>query len=495
MAEKPTLLIVDDEKPTRDGLRAALEERYDVYVAEDAKAAMDLLERDNFDVLLTDFRLPNEDGMKLIARAKSLARPPVCILMTAYGSEELAVDAMKRGADDYIAKGRLQIDELEMRIARALRQLRLESENVSLHQQLDSKFGLENIVGKSPAMQEIFEIVRQVAPTRATALLTGESGTGKELVAKAIHRLSPRAKQPFVAVHCAALAPTLLESELFGHEKGAFTGAHERRIGRFEQAQGGTLFLDEIGEIDPTLQVKLLRFLGERTFERVGSNKTLTADARLVAATNKNLEDLVKAGTFREDLFFRLRVVEIHLPPLRERAGDIPLLAQSFLREFARENSKVVNDFTADALEALMNYSWPGNVRELRTAIEHAVVFCRGEKNRRAGFAALRARRRRPWRDAIAAAQRPDGEGGGKTIDYSLLERNRRQPHIGCGENRHEPADVSSQIARVSLGRILSHVHRRICPEPDSQAGGRRGAARFAECRADAGGAGAGVPV
>jgi DNA-binding NtrC family response regulator len=300
--------------------------------------------------------------------------------MTAYGSEELAVDAMKRGADDYIAKGRLQIDELEMRIARALRQQNLESENVSLRQQLDAKFGLENIVGESPAMQEIFEVVRQVAPSRATVLLTGESGTGKELVAKAIHQLSPRARQPFVAVHCAALAPTLLESELFGHEKGAFTGAHERRIGRFEQAQGGTLFLDEIGEIDATLQVKLLRFLGERTFERVGSNKTLTADARLVAATNKNLEDLVKAGKFREDLFFRLRVVEIHLPPLRERAGDIPLLAQSFLREFARENGKPVNDFTADALEALMNYSWPGNVRELRTAIEHAVVLCRGEK-------------------------------------------------------------------------------------------------------------------
>jgi two-component system response regulator AtoC len=380
MAEKPTLLIVDDEKPTRDGLRAALEERYDVYVAEDAKAATDLLERDNFDVLLTDFRLPNEDGMKLIARAKSLAKPPICILMTAYGSEELAVDAMKRGADDYIAKGRLQIDELEMRIARALRQQNLESENVSLRQQLDSKFGLENITGKSPAIQEIFEIVRQVAPTRVTVLLSGESGTGKELIAKAIHQLSPRAKQPFVTVHCAALAPTLLESELFGHEKGAFTGAHERRIGRFEQAQGGTLFLDEIGEIDATIQVKLLRFLGERTFERVGSNKTLTADARLIAATNKNLEEQVKAGAFREDLFFRLRVVEIHLPPLRERAGDIPLLAQSFLREFGRENNKPVGDFKPDALEALMNYSWPGNVRELRTAIEHAVVLCRGEK-------------------------------------------------------------------------------------------------------------------
>ena len=377
---KPTLLIVDDEKPTRDGLRAALEDRYDVYVAEDAKAAMDLLEREHFDVLLTDFRLPSEDGMKLIARAKSLAKPPICILMTAYGSEELAVDAMKRGADDYLPKGRLQIDELEMRIARALRQQNLETENVSLRRQLDAKFGLENIVGKSLAMEEIFQIVQQVAPTRATVLLTGESGTGKELVARAIHLLSPRAKQPLVIVHGAALSPTLLESELFGHEKGAFTGAHERRIGRFEQAEGGTLFFDEIGEIDAALQVKLLRFLGERTFERVGSNKTLTADVRFIAATNRNLEELVRAGRFREDLFFRLRVVEIHLPPLRERQSDVPLLAHSFLREFARENGKPVNDFTADALEWLMNYSWPGNVRELRTAIEHAVVLCRGEK-------------------------------------------------------------------------------------------------------------------
>jgi two-component system, NtrC family, response regulator AtoC len=380
VTEKPTLLIVDDEKPTRDGLRAALEDRYEVYLAEDAKMAMELLERENFDVMLTDFRLPNEDGLKLIARAKSLSKPPICILMTAYGSEELAVDAMKRGADDYIAKGRLQIDELEMRIARALRRQILETENVSLRQQLNSKFGLENIIGESSVMKEIFEIVRQVAPTRATVLLGGESGTGKELIAKAIHQLSPRAKQPFVTVHCAALAPTLSESELFGHERGAFTGAHERRIGRFEQAQGGTLFLDEIGEIDATIQVKLLRFLGERTFERVGSNKTLTMDVRLIAATNKNLEELVKVGKFREDLFFRLRVVEIPLPSLRDRAGDIPLLAQNFLREFAHENNKPVNEFTADALQLLMNYPWPGNVRELRTAIEHAVVLCRGEK-------------------------------------------------------------------------------------------------------------------
>ncbi len=378
--DKPLLLIVDDEKPTREGLRAALEDHYDVYVAEDATTAMTLLEQENFAVLLTDFRLPQEDGMKLIARAKSLSKPPICILMTAYGSEELAVDAMKRGADDYIAKGRLQIEELEMRIARALRQQNLETENVSLRQQLHTKFGVENIIGESPAMNEILDIVRQVAPTRATILILGESGTGKELIAKAIHQLSPRAKQPLVTVHCAALAPTLLESELFGHERGAFTGAHERRLGRFEQAQGGTLFLDEIGEIDPTLQVKLLRFLGERTFERVGSNKTISSDVRLITATNKNLEELVKAGTFREDLFFRLRVVEMVLPPLRDRITDLPLLAQSFLREFAKENDKRVNSILPEALEAMMNYSWPGNVRELRTAIEHAVVLARGDK-------------------------------------------------------------------------------------------------------------------
>jgi DNA-binding NtrC family response regulator len=375
---KPTVLIVDDEKTSRDGLRAALEERYDVYVAEDAGAAMTLLERDPFDVLLTDFRLPKEDGMRLIGRAKSLPRPPVCILMTAYGSEELAVDAMKRGADDYIAKGRLQIDELEMRIARALRNQNLEAENESLRQQLDRKFGLENMVGQSAAMEEVFELIQQVAPSRATILIRGESGTGKELVARAIHQLSPRARQPMVTVHCAGLPRELIESELFGHEKGAFTGAHERRVGRVEQAQGGTLFLDEIGEIDAGIQIKLLRFLGERTFERVGSGKTLTSDVRLIAATNKNLEQMVKEGNFREDLYFRLQVVPIHLPPLRERPGDILLLAQHFLREYARENEKTIGGFSPEALEALSNHRWPGNVRELRTATEHAVVLCRG---------------------------------------------------------------------------------------------------------------------
>jgi two-component system response regulator AtoC len=377
---KPTLLIVDDEKTTREGLRTALEERYDVYLAEDARAATELLEKDHFDVLLTDFRLPSEDGMHLIARAKSLSKPPICILMTAYGSEELAVEAMKRGADDYIAKGRMHIDELEMRISRALRHQGLETENISLRQQLGEKFKAGNVIGESPAMHEVLETVRQVAPARSTILLQGESGTGKELMAKVIHQLSPRAQQPMVTVHCAALSPTLLESELFGHEKGAFTGAHERRVGRFEQAQGGTLFLDEIGEIDATVQIKLLRFLGERTFERVGSNKTLTADVRLITATNRNLEAMVKAGTFREDLFYRINVVTLRLPPLRERPEDIPLLAQTFLKEFAEENQKAVSHFSPEVLDLLRRYHWPGNVRELRTAIEHAVVLCRGEK-------------------------------------------------------------------------------------------------------------------
>jgi two-component system response regulator AtoC len=448
---KPTLLIVDDEKPTRDGLRAALEDHYEVWVAEDAKAASSLLEEEDFAVLLTDFRLPQEDGMKLIARAKSLAKPPICILMTAYGSEELAVEAMKHGADDYIAKGRLQIDELELRIARALRQERLEVENVALRQQLQSKFGLDHIVGESPAMQEVFDTVRQVASARTSVLLLGESGTGKELIAKALHQLSPRAQGPMVTVNCAALPPTLLESELFGHEKGAFTGAHEKRIGRFEQAQGGTLFLDEIGEIDATLQVKLLRFLGERTFERVGSNKTLTADVRLIAATNKNLEEQVKAGKFREDLYFRLAVVPIVLPPLRQRGGDILLLAKAFLKEFAQENGKNVNDFTPEALEALMNYAWPGNVRELRTAIEHAVVLTRGEK---IGL-----------RD-LPTAVRTASTGGGQARllaqpDLTVAEAEKQlilRALKECGGNRTEAAKKLG-MSRRTLHRKLHLYH------------------------------------
>ncbi|MBM3847765.1 MAG: sigma-54-dependent Fis family transcriptional regulator [Verrucomicrobia bacterium] len=377
---KPLLLIVDDEKATREGLRTALEDRYDIYIAEDAASATTLLEQEHFDVMLTDFRLPKEDGMNLIRRAKALPKAPVCILMTAYGSEELAVQAMKAGADDYIPKVRLQIDELEMRIGRAMRSQHLEQENTTLRKSVEAKFGLTNFIGSSVQMKEILETITQIAPSRTTVLVLGESGTGKELAARAIHQMSPRKDQPLVTVHCAALPANLLESELFGHEKGAFTGAHERRIGRFEQAQGGTVFLDEIGEIDANTQVKLLRFLSERTFERVGSGKTMTADVRIIAATNRDLASMVRAGTFREDLYYRLNVLPVKLPPLRDRKDDIPLMAHAFLKEFARENDKPVVDFTVDAMEALLKYSWPGNVRELRAAVERAVVLCRGER-------------------------------------------------------------------------------------------------------------------
>ena len=372
---QPTVLIVDDEKHTRDGLRSLLGDNYDTYVAADVASALDVLQRDQIDVLLTDLRLGGEDGMTLIERALKLPHPPVCIMMTAYGSVDTAVAAMKRGAYDFVTKP-LNLDKVEMLIARALGSRRLEQENRTLRQQVDERFALESIIGESPALHEVLDTIRQVAPSSANILIEGESGTGKELAAHAIHNLSRRHKGKFVTVHCAALSPQLLESELFGHERGAFTGAHERRVGRFEQANGGTIFLDEIGEIDATTQIKLLRVMSEdRAFERVGGSQTLHADVRLIAATNKHLETLVSEGKFRDDLYFRLNVVKITMPPLRERKEDIPLLVRAFLRHFCKTNDKPLLDLTADAMDTLLAYDWPGNVRELRTAIEHGVVM------------------------------------------------------------------------------------------------------------------------
>ena len=377
---QPTILIVDDEKHTRDGLRRLLENEYDVYVAADIAGASDVLEREEIDILLTDLRLGNEDGMMLIDRALEMPHLPICIMMTAYGSVDIAVEAMKRGAYDFVTKP-LNLDKIEMLIARALGARKLEQENRTLRQQVDERYGLENIIGESDALHEVLDTIRQVAPSSANVLIEGESGTGKELAAHAIHNLSRRNKAKFVTVHCAALSPQLLESELFGHEKGAFTGAHERRIGRFEQANGGTIFLDEVAEIDSSTQVKLLRVMSEeRAFERVGGNQTLRADVRIIAATNKNLEALVREGKFRDDLFFRLNVVRLTMPPLRERKEDIPLLIRGFLRHFCKANEKPLIDLTADAMDALLTYNWPGNVRELRTAIEHGVVMATGPK-------------------------------------------------------------------------------------------------------------------
>lgn len=372
------LLIVDDEKPTREGLRAALEDRYDVYVAEDAATAMTLLEQESFDVLLTDFRLPAEDGMKLITRAKSLPKPPVCILMTAYGSEELAVEAMKSGADDYIAKGRMQIDELEMRIARVLRQQNLEAENVALRQQLHSRFGLENIIGHSAPMQAVLELVRQVAPARATVLITGESGTGKEVVADLIHTLSPRHKGPFIKINCAALPRELIESELFGSVKGAFTGAQGDREGLFRQAEGGTLLLDELSEMPVDTQSKLLRVLQEKEVRPVGGRVSYKTDCRIIAATNRRVEDAIKEGKLREDLYYRISAISIHLPPLRDRREDILPLARAFLKRYAAQANRPLTDFTPAAAERLRKCDWPGNVRQLQNEVQRAVLMCDG---------------------------------------------------------------------------------------------------------------------
>lgn len=375
----PTLLIVDDEKHTREGLRQALEESYDVSLAANAEEAFNLFDAQEFEVVLTDLRMPGKSGLKVIDKALSLPNRPAVIMMTAYGNIDTAVEAMKRGAVDFITKP-VNIERLEVLIQRALKTKTLEVEVKQLHERLDDKFSFEGIVGNSAKLNDVIERVRLVAPSKATVLIEGESGTGKELVAQAVHQASPRSRSPFIAVHCAALSENLLESEIFGHERGAFTGAMERRIGRFEAADGGTLFLDEIGEISASTQVKLLRFLETKAIERVGGTKPLALDVRLVAATNRNLEAMVREGKFREDLFFRLNVVRITLPPLRERTDDIPALLAHFLKIFSEENGLPLLSLEAGAMRTLQAYPWPGNIRELRNFAENAVVTHRGGK-------------------------------------------------------------------------------------------------------------------
>ena len=328
-----SVLIVDDEKHTREGLAAALEDDYEVYQARDAEEAFRLMDEEPFDVVLTDLRMAGKSGLKVIDHALKLPSRPVCIMMTAYGNVQTAVEAMKHGAFDFLTKP-LNLEKLEILIKRAIQSRNLETENAQLHQRLDRKFSFEGIVGNSVALNHVLDQVRQVAPSKATVMLYGDTGTGKELIAQMVHQNSDRSRAAFIPVHCAAIPANLLESELFGHEKGAFTGAAERRIGRFEAADGGTLFLDEIGEIDAPTQVKLLRFLETRSFERLGSLKPIQVDVRLVCATNRDLKQLVEKGEFREDLYYRLNVVPIRLPSLRERPDDIPLLLEHFLTHF-----------------------------------------------------------------------------------------------------------------------------------------------------------------
>lgn len=457
-----TVLIVDDEKHTREGLRLLLEDDFDVYVAGSKAEALELLKEDSIDVMLTDLRLAGESGMDLIDQALKLPQPPICIMMTAYGSVDTAVDAMRRGAYDFVTKP-LNLDEVEILIKRALKSRTLEKENTELKKQVERKYSIEGIIGKSEAMKTVFEMVEQVAPTRATVLIGGESGTGKELIARAIHHLSGRPRTRLITVHCAALASNVLESELFGHEKGSFTGAMEKRIGRFELADGGTLFLDEIGDIDANIQVKLLRALGEQTIERVGGSKPIKVDVRVITATNKDLWQLVQDGKFREDLFYRLRVVQLHLPPLRERKSDIPLLADAFLHELSKLNNKVYKPLSDEALQALLAYEWPGNIRELRTALEHGIVMCNSP---RIGLKHLPAY-------FSTGAMSSNGKSDGKTNAAGLavlssggdlsLENMERQFIDAAlqrtGDNRTEAAELLG-LSRRTLQRKLKELNR-----------------------------------
>jgi DNA-binding NtrC family response regulator len=377
---KARILVVDDEANARNALAEILrEEDYQVETAADGFKA--LARADSFcpDLVLSDLKMPGMDGVELLGKLKNAPELDVeVVVMTAFGAVETAVAAMRAGAADYLTKP-LNTDELLVVLDRALERCKLRQEATQLREQLKNRYSFSNIIGAAPEMQQLFKSIAQIAPSRATVLLSGESGTGKELVAAAIHHSSNRGDRPFIKLHCAALAESLLESELFGHERGAFTGAERRREGRFERADGGTLFLDEIGEISPATQVKLLRVLQEREFERVGGNQTLKVDVRVIAATNRDLKEMVERGEFREDLFYRLNVINVHLPPLRHRTGDIPALALHFARRYSEENGKSVTKISDRALSLLAGHPWHGNVRELENVIERAVVLAEGD--------------------------------------------------------------------------------------------------------------------
>ena len=373
-----TILIIDDEAAQREAVSGYLCKRgFAVLQAANGREGLDLLQGQVVDLIITDLRMPELDGMGVLAAAREINPAIGVVLATAFGTVDGAVDAMQEGAFYYLQKP-IDLDVLDRIVERALEQRHRISENELLREQIGERVPFGGILGRSPAIEEALNVVARAAPSRATVLLRGESGTGKELMARAVHEASPRAAGPFVPVNCAALSKGLIESELFGHEKGSFTGADARRVGRFEQADGGTLFLDELAEIPLDVQVKLLRVLQERKIERVGSGVEIAVNVRLIGATNRDLESMVAQGAFREDLFYRLNVVAVELPPLRQRKEDIPLLAEHFLARYAEENAKAVSEISKEALDLLTRYAYPGNVRELQNMIERAVVMARG---------------------------------------------------------------------------------------------------------------------
>jgi two-component system NtrC family response regulator len=377
--EKARILIAEDEKTQRELLEGFLKkEGYSVMAVTNGREALQKLQGEFVDVVFLDFKMPELDGFQTLREIRRLYPDLPVVMMTAYGTVETAVASMKEGAVDYLMKP-IDLDELLILLQKVVERSVLIQENRMLKAQLQERYAFDHIVYGSSKMEEVMGLVARVAPSQVTVLIRGESGTGKELVANAIHYASPRSGKALVKVSCAAIPETLLESELFGHEKGAFTGAVQRRIGRFEEAEGGTIFLDEIGELSPGIQVKLLRILQEKEFQRLGSNLSIKTDVRVIAATHRNLEEAIKKGTFREDLYYRLNVISIHLPPLRERKEDLPLLIDHFLKKYLAKNNKSISDISKEATTLLLRYSYPGNVRELENLIERAVVLCRGD--------------------------------------------------------------------------------------------------------------------
>ncbi len=394
------ILVVDDESLMREFISESLQAQgYEVECAENGARAIELMAGEAYDVVLTDYKMPKITGMDVLRKAREKMPDAKVVIMTAYGTVENAVEAMKLGAFDYITKP-FSVDEVIILVRRAIEFKSLQVENRRLHTELEDRYGYRNMVGASPSMRGIIDLIATVSQSRSTVLITGKSGTGKELVARAIHYQSPRKNGPFVKINCAALPSELMESELFGHEKGAFTGAIRRYKGRFERADGGTLLLDEISEMSPQLQAKLLRVLQEREFEPVGSSETIQVDVRIIATTNRDLGKEIEAGTFREDLFYRLNVINVQLPPLRERIDDIPVLAGHFLQKFNQENGKAIEGISDEVLDVWRRYDWPGNVRELENIVERAVVMCKGKVLDVSGIPAVQS-----WNEAMAAGR------------------------------------------------------------------------------------------
>jgi two-component system NtrC family response regulator len=447
--DKVKILIAEDEKTQRDLLEGFLEkEGFSVEAAANGREVLHKLEGDFFDIALVDYKMPELDGLQTLREIRKLYPDLPVVMMTAYGTVETAVASMKEGALDYLTKP-IDLDELLLMLQKVIERSNLIKENKELKTQLQERYAFPHIVYASPKMEEVMGLVARVAPSQTTILIRGESGTGKELIANAIHYASPRSGKPWVKVSCAAIPETLLESELFGHEKGAFTGATQKRIGRFEEADGGSIFLDEIGDLSPGTQVKLLRILQDKEFQRLGSNFSLKSDVRVITATHRNLEEAIKTGLFREDLYYRLNVISITLPSLRERREDISLLIDHFLKKYSKENQKSISDISQEARTLLLRYPYPGNVRELENLVERAVVLCRGEMitTQDLPFHLKEEKPEKPWESSKKIKSLPESL---EEIERDSIVKALHQ-HQGVQTKAAESLGISERVLRYKM--------------------------------------------